>query len=111
MEISNLESPVIVKVQVDEDGLVNHTVSSFNKDLDLETMQTVIGRGNSNSSNGWFNCYIDILKSACGKFDIVTDADGKLRSLPINKLATDLYDRPDDYIVGDVIIAPVGLID
>ena len=37
MEISNLESPVIVKVQVDEDGLVNHTVSSFNKDLDLKT--------------------------------------------------------------------------
>jgi len=100
MEISNLESPVIVKVQVDEDGLVNHTVSSFNKDLDLKTMQDAVGG------------YIEIQKSKDGKFDIVhMNEEGKLRSLPINKLATDLYDHPDDYIVGDVIIAPVGLIE
>ncbi len=99
MEISNLESPVIVKVQVDEDGLVNHTVSSFTKDLDLETMQAAVGG------------YIEIQKSKDGKYDIVMNEEGKLRSLPINKLATNLYDHPDDYIVGDVIIAPVGLID
>ena len=99
MEISNLESPVIVKVQVGERGLVDYTISSFTKDLDLETMQDAVGG------------YIEIQKSKDGKFDIVMNEEGKLRSLPINKLATDLYDHPDDYIVGDVIIAPVGLIE
>jgi len=99
MEISNLESPVIIKVQVDERGLVDYTISSFTKDLDLETMQDAVGG------------YIEIQKSKDGKYDIVMNEEGKLRSLPINKPATDLYDHPDDYIVGDVIIAPVGLIE
>ena len=99
MQISSLESPVIIKVQVDKDGLVNHTVSSFTEDLDLKTMQAIVGG------------YIEIQKSKDGKYDIVMNEEGKLKSLPINKLATDLYDHPDDYIVGDVIIAPVGLIE
>ena len=99
MQISSLESPVIIKVLVDNYGLVNLTVSSFTEDLDLKTMQAIVGG------------YIEIQKSKDGKYDIVMNEEGKLKSLPINKLATDLYDHPDDYIVGDVIIAPVGLIE
>ena len=43
MEISNLESPVIIKVQKDKDGLVNHTVSSFNEDLNVKNMENAVG--------------------------------------------------------------------
>lgn len=96
MEIQNLESPVLITVdEVDKEVVC--TIIPFTKDLDLDSMQSAV-KG-----------YIEILKSKCGKYDIVVNEEGLLRNFLHNDIATELSGR--EYIVGNAIIVPVGLID
>lgn len=37
-------------------------------------------------------------------YDMILDDEGKLKSKPINLIATRLYNNPYDFIVGDVLI-------
>lgn len=96
MEIQNLESPVLVTVDEVNKEVVA-TITPFTNDLDLSSMQKAVGG------------YIEILKSRCGKYDIVVNEEGRLRNFLHNDIATRLSGR--EYIVGNAIIVPVGLID
>ena len=96
MEIKNLESAVLVTVEEVNKEVVA-TITPFTKNLDLDSMQIAV-KG-----------YIEILKSRCGKYDIVVNEEGRLRNFLHNDIATGLSDR--EYIVGNAIIVPVGLID
>ena len=96
MEIQNLESPVLITVDEVNKEVVA-TITPFTKDLDLGSMQKAVGG------------YIEILKSRCGKYDIVVNEEGRLRNFLHNDIATGLSGR--EYIVGNAIIVPVGLID
>lgn len=47
--------------------------------------------------------YIEILHLP-QNYLMVVNEEGKLERLPINDRATELYDHPDDVVVGDVLV-------
>jgi hypothetical protein len=66
------------------------------KDTSLEGMQNAVG--------GW----IEIVQTIDGK-EMVVNEEGKMKNLPHNQKATKMAKiHPNDYIVGDVIIAEKG---
>jgi hypothetical protein len=74
------------------------TTEDFN-DNSLEGMQKAVG--------GW----IEIVPTHDGK-DMVINEEGKFKHLPLNEKATEMARIfPNDYIVGDVIIAEKGEIE
>lgn len=61
----------------------------------LKEMQTAVG--------GYIeNVYLDD-----GKIMVVNE-EGKLNNLPVNAVATELYNNPLDVIVGDVLVADIS---
>jgi len=95
MEIKELESPVLVTVE-EKSGEVVSTITAFTKDLDQASMKEAVG--------GW----IELVKSKCGKYDVIINEEGRLRHLHHNQIASTLCGH---YIVGDVIVVPIGLIE
>ena len=83
---------------------VDGTVEKM-KDTSLKAMQEAVGG------------YIEIIRlpKPCRLFGLhvlvdgfdlmVLDEEGKLKSKPVNEIATMIADNPNDYIVGDVLIA------
>ena len=83
---------------------VDGTVEKM-KDTNLKAMQEAVGG------------YIEIIRlpKTCrlsglhvlldGADLMVLDEEGKLKSKPVNEIATMIADNPNDYIVGDVLIA------
>ena len=60
-------------------------------DFSLEEMQAIVGG------------YVEVVNLKDGRI-IVLNEDGKLKHLPLNVQATQLYNMPDDFIVGDVLV-------
>ena len=64
---------------------------TFKTDNHLKELQDVVGG------------YIERLKTEGGNI-IVINEEGKLLGLPVNDKASELYNNPQDNIVGDVLI-------
>jgi hypothetical protein len=77
---------------------VDGTEEPIEGELTLELMQGVVGG------------YIEIAYMQDGRM-IVLDEEGKLKNKPVNEAATILYNNPNDFIVGDIILANEGEID
>lgn len=73
------------------DGTVWEATPKNGKDFKLEEMQAIV------------DGYIEIVRAKDGRL-IVLNEEGKLKHLPVNALATELYCSPDDVIVGDVLV-------
>ena len=64
------------------------------KDFSLEELQTVVGG------------YIEIAEMQGGEYMVINE-EGKLKGLPFNENATELYQKKvyqGDFIVGDVLV-------
>jgi hypothetical protein len=91
-----LDSPVLIEVSLTDKKEVVSTITSFTKDLDLQNLQEAVGG------------YVEIRKSRCGKYDLIINEEGSLRHLHHNQIASSMV---DDFLVGNVVVAPVGLME
>ena len=91
-----LDSPVLIKVSLTDGKELVSTITPFTKDLDLQNLQEAVGG------------YVEIRKSRCGKYDLIINEEGKLRHLHHNQIASSMV---DDFLVGNVVIAPIGLME
>jgi len=67
-------------------------------DTELKTLQEAVGG------------YIEIVPISMSRY-IVLDEEGKLKGKQVNKLATMMYENPNDCIVGDVVVCNQDEID
>ena len=77
-------------IKVETSGAVG--VEPFNADKSLEQLQGIVG--------GYIEPFA--VSGALRKYDFYCDEEGKLKSLPVNAIATLLYRH--DYICGNVAI-------
>lgn len=79
---------------IKSNGEVLQASPSNNKYFQLEELQSLVGG------------YIEILRVWYNnkKRLMIVDDEGKLKEKPINRLATKIYNAPDEFIVGDVVI-------
>lgn len=87
-----MEKDIIIKT----DGTVVETEPKNGTDYSLEELQGIV------------DGYIECIGSPDRKRVMVLNEEGKLNALPYNHLATEIFNKwgfPNDYIVGDVLVA------
>ncbi len=85
-------------LKIDADGRSVERVGFDSPDVPLEWLQSAVG--------GWIEC-VPFSLSIGGHdvtYTMVLNEEGKLDHLPINQLASMVYDSPWDFIVGDVVL-------
>ena len=68
------------------------------KHYQLDELQAIVGG------------YIEMVRLESGQLMFLNE-EGKLKGLPINPLATTLYNNPNDVIVGDVLVCNSGQVE
>lgn len=86
---------------IKSDGIEIEILPENGKDFSLEEMQKIVGG------------YVEIIGCNDQNFVCILNEEGKIQELPLNEKATALVNKiiaPDDFIVGDVLVAELKYI-